>query len=216
MKIPIIINNYNLLTWPRNMINTMKTWDDVGDIIIVDNASDYKPLLDWYETNPCTVIRLKSNIGHKAPWDSGVVDSLKSNFYAVTDPDLDLSNTSKRILKKCVSALNKFSGSGKAGLRLEYNDVPKSSPYYNHVQSYEKIRQIKTRRIDNILLDVGIDTTFAVYNTQKYFIGGITLTDSARHIPWYYSESERDADVEFSQYIKSATDSCSYKTFLRL
>jgi hypothetical protein len=41
--------------------------------IIVDNASTYPPLLSWYETNPCKVIRLSINCGHRAPWEQGCV-----------------------------------------------------------------------------------------------------------------------------------------------
>jgi hypothetical protein len=42
------------------------------------------------------------------------------------------------------------------------------------------------------------------------------LLESARHIPWYYSEKERKADKEFSQYLASASSASSYKTFLKL
>jgi len=216
MKVPVIINNYNLLTWPKEMVNRLKQWDNVGEIIIVDNASNYEPLLEWYDTNPCTVIRLDSNMGHKAPWDSGIVGSLGTSIYAVTDPDLDLSKTSKKTINKCLRALFEFKGVGKVGLRLEYNDIPVTSSYYQHIQSYEKNRQVNTRRINGILLDVSIDTTFAVYDVPNYFIGGVSLSESARHIPWYYSKEERENDQEFTQYLNSATSASSYKTYLKL
>ncbi len=45
MKIPIIINNFNLLTWPSKMLDVCKTFEDVGDLIIIDNNSTYEPLL---------------------------------------------------------------------------------------------------------------------------------------------------------------------------
>lgn len=108
MRVPVIINNYNLLTWPKEMVNRLKQWENIGEIIIVDNASDYEPLLEWYDTSPCTVIRLESNMGHKAPWDSGVVSGLGTSVYAITDPDLDLSSTSKKpltsALKLCMNS----------------------------------------------------------------------------------------------------------------
>lgn len=216
MRVPVIINNYNLLTWPKEMVNRLKQWENIGEIIIVDNASDYEPLLEWYDTSPCTVIRLESNMGHKAPWDSGVVSGLGTSVYAITDPDLDLSSTSKKTINKCLKALYEFKGVGKVGLRLEYKDVPEASSYYEHIQSYERNRQINTRIVNGVLIDVSIDTTFAVYDVPNYFIGGVSLPESARHIPWYYSKEERESDAEFSQYIKSATSASSYKTFLNL
>ncbi len=53
-------------------------------------------------------------------------------------------------------------------------------------------------------VDVPIDTTFAVYNRQEYFIGGVSLLESARHIPWYYSEKERKADKWPEPYFGSS------------
>ena len=50
MSIPIIINNRNLLTWPKAMVERISRYEGVGDIIIVDNGSTYEPLLDWYAT----------------------------------------------------------------------------------------------------------------------------------------------------------------------
>ena len=53
MGIPVIINNRNLLTWPKAMVRDLSKWEGIGDIYIVDNGSTYEPLLEWYATNPC-------------------------------------------------------------------------------------------------------------------------------------------------------------------
>ena len=74
MKIPVIINNRNLLTWPKAMVRDLSKWEGIGDIYIVDNGSTYEPLLDWYETKPCGVIYLNKNVGHQAPWLCGLVE----------------------------------------------------------------------------------------------------------------------------------------------
>ena len=58
MNIPVIINNRNLFTWPKAMVERIKEYDGVGEIIIVDNDSTYPPLLEWYATNPCRIERL--------------------------------------------------------------------------------------------------------------------------------------------------------------
>jgi len=216
MRVPVIINNRNLLTWPKAMVNELQKWDGIGDIYIVDNGSTYKPLLDWYATNPCEVVILEENLGHQAPWLCGLVQKLGEPYYAVTDPDLDLFTTSKRTIPLCVEWLEKFPEVGKVGLSLRWDDVPPRSSYYTHVNTYEANRQRNSRVIAGARVDVAIDTTFAVYNRQEYFIGGISLLESARHIPWYYSEKERNADKEFSQYLATASAASSYKTFLNL
>ena len=38
MKIPVIINNRNLLTWPKAMVRDLSKWEGIGDIYIVDNG----------------------------------------------------------------------------------------------------------------------------------------------------------------------------------
>ena len=38
------------------MVEDCKNFDNVGEIIIVDNQSTYEPLLEWYKTNPCEII----------------------------------------------------------------------------------------------------------------------------------------------------------------
>ena len=198
------------------MVGELHKWDGIGEIYIVDNGSTYKPLLDWYATNPCKVVMLDDNLGHQAPWICGLVQKLGEPYYAVTDPDLDLFTTSKRTIPLCLEWLEEFPEVGKVGLSLRWDDVPPRSSYYTHVNTYEANRQRNSRVIAGALVDVAIDTTFAVYNRQEYFIGGISLLESARHIPWYYSEKERKADKEFSQYLASASVASSYKTFLNL
>jgi glycosyltransferase involved in cell wall biosynthesis len=216
MKVPVIINNRNLLTWPKAMVRDLRKWKGIGDIYIVDNGSTYEPLLEWYATKPCEVISLGVNAGHQAPWLCGLVQKLGEPYYAVTDPDLDLSKTSKQTIVRCVEWLQEFPYVGKVGLSLRWDDVPPRSSYYTHVNTYEAQRQKSSPIVKAAKVDVAIDTTFAVYNRQEYFIGGVSLLESARHIPWYYSEKERKADKEFSQYLASASAASSYKTFLNL
>ena len=216
MKVPVIINNRNLLTWPKAMVRDLSKWKWIGDIYIVDNGSTYEPLLEWYATKPCEVISLGVNAGHQAPWLCGLVQKLGEPYYAVTDPDLDLSKTSKQTIVRCIEWLQEFPFVGKVGLSLRWDDVSPRSSYYTHVNTYEAQRQKSSRIVKAAKVDVAIDTTFAVYNRQDYFIGGVSLLESARHIPWYYSEKERKADKEFSQYLASASAASSYKTFLNL
>ena len=97
------------------------------------------------------------------------------------------------------------------------DDIPESSPYYNHIQDWEIQRQLNSNILDNHFVNVSADTTFAVYNIKNYFIGGVSLTDhKAKHIPWYFTIDERQNDDEFMYYINNANSSSSYKTFLNL
>lgn len=214
--IPVIINNRDLLTWPRAMVERIKRYDGVGEIIILDNGSTYEPLLEWYETKPCKVIR-GENIGHTSPWAYGVVRDLKAEFYVVTDSDLGLDKTPDDTLLYLLDK-EKTLNLGKVGLGLSVGYVSPSSPYYNHIQHYEIPRWTNSRYQDEVALDVAIDTTFALYSNQGYFIGGGSTYNlyKARHYPWELTKDQYERNLEFRYYIEHASNSSSYKWFLGL
>lgn len=213
--IPIIINNRNLLTWPRAMLEKIKTFNNVGEIIIVDNDSTYPPLSEWYETNPCKVIRTK-NLGHTAPWQIGLIESL-SVPYVVTDPDLGLDEVPISMLDDLNLKLTQLPHLQKIGPKLNHEIVEETSPYYSHLQTYEKRRWSSSKIVNGVYVDVHIDTTFALYNVKHYFVGGGSLAEySIRHYPWEFTDESRQKNLEFSYYISHANNSSSYKTYLKL
>lgn len=217
MSIPVIINNRNLLTWPKAMLEKIKEYDGVGEIIIVDNDSTYPPLLDWYATNPCRIERLNNNIGVAAPWISGVVGSLKRSPYVITDPDLGLNETPKDTLLYLKDKLESLE-LDKVGLGLDWQRVESKSPYYSRLHSYERDRWIKSPVKDGVALEVQIDTTFALYKSDWYFIGGgsTTFPYVARHYPWEFSIEEAKNNEEFMFYLNNATNASSYKTIVHI
>lgn len=217
MKIPVIINNRNFLTWPKAMVERIKEYDGVGEIIIVDNDSTYPPLLEWYATNPCRIERLDTNVGMGAPWVSGVVKELNGAPYVLTDPDLGLEETPNDTLLYLLDKLNTLQ-LDKVGLGLDWQIVEKKSPYYERLNLYEKSRWNKSPVKDGVYTEVQIDTTFALYNVDHYFIGGgsTTFPYVARHYPWEFSIEEARNSEEFMYYMDNATSASSYKTLIKL
>ena len=217
MKIPVIINNRNFLTWPKAMVERIKEYDGVGEIIIVDNDSTYPPLLEWYATNPCRIERLDTNVGMGAPWVSGVVKELNGAPYVLTDPDLGLEETPDDTLLYLLDKINTLQ-LDKVGLGLDWQIVDKKSPYYERLNLYEKSRWNNSPVKDGVYTEVQIDTTFALYNVDHYFIGGgsTTFPYVARHYPWEFSIEEARNSEEFMYYMHSATSASSYKTLIKL
>jgi hypothetical protein len=215
--IPVIINNRNLLTWPKAMVERIKQFKGVGEIIIVDNDSSYPPLLEWYATNPCRIEKLDRNVGMAAPWLAGVVARLGVAHYVVTDPDMGLAETpydTLLYLEEKMRELNLI----KIGLGLDWQRVESKSPYYQRLRVYEKDRWDKSTIMDDVALDVQIDTTFALYAIGSYFIGGASTTFPyvARHLPWEFSIEEARNNEEFLYYIQNATSASSYKSIVTL
>lgn len=216
MKIPVIINNRNLLTWPKAMLEEIQRFDHVGDIWIVDNASTYEPLLEWMETKPCEILRLDQNIGHVAPWSSGLVNKIGIGYYVVTDGDLGLEAVKSDVLQVMYGKLEFNPSLDKVGLGLEWRNVKNTSPYFKHMMNYEYPRWRNSHVIDEVYIDVPVDTTFAMYNKNQYFIGGGSLSYPyvARHYPWEIIDINENEEFKF--YIENANSSSSYKTFLGL
>ena len=224
MKIPVIINNRDLLTWPKAMVERIKKYDGVGEIWIVDNASTNLELLQWYDRlsgldniNYIPILELSRNIGHTAPWDCGLVKKLNSPYYVVTDSDMGLEDTPDNTLLYLLEKEKEFK-LGKVGLGLEWWRVPENSPYYNHMKRYEIPRWNSSRMENGVALDVAVDTTFALYSRDHYFIcGGSTgMPYTARHLPWELTKEQYEENKEFKYYIEHASNSSSYKTFLGL
>ena len=217
MKIPVIINNRNFLTWPKAMGERIKEYDGVGEIIIVDNDSTYPPLLEWYATNPCRIERLNDNLGMGAPWASEIVKQLNGVPYVLTDPDMGLEDTPDDTLLYLFDKLNTLQ-LDKVGLGLDWQIVEKKSPYYERLNVYEKNRWSNSPVKDGVHTEVQIDTTFALYNVDHYFIGGgsTTFPYVARHYPWEFSIEEARNSEEFMYYMDNATSASSYKTLIKL
>src|SRR5258706_6262139 len=83
--VTVIINNCNLLTWPRAMVAAIEGFADLDSILIVDNGSSYPPLLDWYASVAHPVVRL-ANLGHTAPWTPQGKARVKTRYHVVTPP----------------------------------------------------------------------------------------------------------------------------------
>jgi len=181
------------------------TWvRSVGGVpIILDNASSYPPLLEWYKTNPCQIIKLQRNIGKLSPWVSGAVAKSEGEFYAVTDPDLDFANVPGNVLEVLRTTLQE-STAKKVGVSLETIDLPKTDFGYE-VASWEQ--QYWTDCIDG-LCNAAIDTTLAVYSHKRPLPLGATTPAirlarpyTARHLPWYPGTCETE---EYRYYLQNA------------
>ncbi len=207
--ITVVINNHDLLTWPRAMVADIASFSSVGDIVFVDNGSTYPPLLDWHSTLAHRVIRLP-NVGHKAPWLPEVKQAIKTQRYVVSDPDLDLSRTPRDCLDHLSWCLDQIPQAGKMGLGLEHADVPPDSPCFASVTKDTAI--IAKRPIFlGVIRAAPTDTTFAIYDKalldDHKVGGGQTMAPyTARHLPWYVIEP----DDELAYYLRGANASSTY------
>jgi hypothetical protein len=191
--VPIYINNFNWLTWPRQMA---RFFEDVPntEVIIVDNASTYPPLLNWYESEcPYKIVRLPENLGPHAPWRSGAIlppvvheGYFGTPYYVLTDPDLCLDDCPKDLVEHLIEGYERYPEVTKVGVGLEIGNLPSDSIVAADAVAWE--RQFWANRRDGQFFDAAVDTTFAVYSIHVPCKGICLRSDRpyiARHQPWY-------------------------------
>lgn len=213
--IPVFVNVFNRLTTTRTLCSHLADMPDVR-VVIVDNNSDWIPLLDWYETDcPHEVIRLDENIGHHAPWKCGAVDQYADKqFYCVTDCDLDLAGVPPDLMEVLRSPLSAGIAE-KSGISLRIDDLPE---WQNSVAAWER-RFWNKPTPDKRYYWAIIDTTLCMYRSDlphrlAMSIGGIKTVRSAmpytaRHMPWYLDCE--NLDEENLNYFRTANISNSWK-----
>lgn len=199
--IPVYINNWNILGWVQDMARFLEDVPDV-EIIIIDNASTYEPLLDWYRTCNYEVIRLPKNIGthngyfhvlkgdaHKRLWGS--------DYFVYTDADLDISGCPKDLIEILKYGLQKYPQFTKAGLSIECEDIPEDSITPNGPRAESGYWQ---KPLDDLFFDAFVDTTFALYRKDavgfKFDAMRSNRPYTAKHIPWYITRSLKELGPE--------------------
>jgi hypothetical protein len=109
-----------------------------NNIYIIDNASDYKPLLSYYSDAKLRVFRLPKNVGCYAMWQTDIGKSFEKTYYALTDPDvLPIEECPNDFVELFITTLGKHSQVGKVGFGLRLDDLPTSSTLWHSIVSHE-------------------------------------------------------------------------------
>ena len=191
--IPAFIINYNRLTLPAKMAEFLSKNKNV-DVYIIDNASTYEPLLEWYKTCPYKVIHMDGNHGHTVFWKKGLYTQyVKEGNYILTDSDLDLSTIPDNWLEVLEEGLKKYPYA-KVGFSLETNDLP-DTPFKNEIQAWEsQFWPPKARQLDEMFIEAHVDTTFSLHRTNEHGVYSSLRTNrpyTAKHVPWYYTDFDQ-------------------------
>jgi len=191
--IPTIINNYNRLTTTKKLVEDLLRLG-CTNIIILDNNSDYPPLLEWYDqteknNNKVRLHILDNNLGHKALWKSGLINHLKSYPYIIyTDSDIELN---KRMPKNFIDILIKLSKEykfDKIGLAIKIDNLPNNfvGEIIKQTEAIYWVNKLFNKRYE--LYQGMIDTTFALFNPNipfQYSALRIAGDFTCSHTPWY-------------------------------
>lgn len=213
MAIPIFIINFNRLLTTRALVTDLILMGyNKEQIYILDNESNYAPLLTWYDTHPCRIIYLKGNHGNMSLYTQPAQEIAKHHeWVAYTDSDIELSPyTPESFLERMVEIAKTFNHT-KVGLALEIQDLP-DTEYANFSRSIEQ--RFWTKEIAPSIYEADVDSTFCVLNPNIPFqytalrVGG---EFTARHLPWY--TDFKNLTPEELNYLESSRQISTYKRF---
>jgi hypothetical protein len=200
--VPIIVNNRNRLEYLRLQLDWLEK-AHFANIIIVDNASDYPKLMEFYNTTRHRVIRLPHNSGPFSLWRTPLYWSLCRSYFVLTDSDiLPVPECPADVLWKFFSLLCKYNAVNKVGFSLAIDDIP--DWYLNKKRVVQWEGQFWKTELESGVYSAPIDTTFALYRPWTHWYHGRAAIRTgfpyaARHLPWYIDSrnlGEEDAYYE--------------------
>jgi len=211
-KIPVFIISYNQLSYVKQIVEWLKKYN-FKNIHIVDNNSNYKPLIDYLKKVDCCVHYMDKNYGHTVVWSSGKFDDIiKKQCYIVSDCDIAPNpKLPKDFVKHLYQILGQYPYITKVGFALNIKDLPNTTQN-KIVKKWEK--QFWEKEIDKDIYLADIDTTFALYRpgklvmeTKQFYTALRVAGDmTAIHLPWFTEKETKESEF----YKKTANSSASW------
>lgn len=216
-SIPIIIISFNQLYYLKKLIDFLKS-HNYKNIIIIDNNSTYKPLLDYFDSIESTVIlhRLKENLGHLVFWkNKELFDKYSKGYYIVTDADIvPIKECPEDFVLHFKRILNKNFQVTKVGFSLKIDDIPDANLNKQKVIDWESQFWLTENRDGDFLSK--IDTTFALYRPyynyyQKDFYDAVRTKNpyQAIHGGWYLENNNLTEEQLY--YFSNCNNSSSWR-----
>lgn len=208
---PVLINNFNRLELLQKQIDWLLSLDDKVAIIIIDNLSDYPPLLEFYQRidHPLVqVVYLHFNSWRKGAEYIGSKKLPGFDKFIITDSDLlPYPNTPTNLIRHLSNLLDKYPAYNHIGTSLEINDIPDHYPLKKTVQKYESnFWPPNAKELNDEVFEAKIDTTFAMYRKDSTILKTEPALRTKRpytlqHIDWYVDPNGQSD--EFQHYLDS-------------
>lgn len=187
-QFPVIITTRDRLT---PLLQLLRWLEDIGqtNIWLCDNDSTYEPMVKFLANSDHHVVYNRQNLGHRAPWLSGLVAELGGDRpFVVTDPDVVPCETCPAdALDYFAQTLHEHHDMDKVGFSLRLDDLPTHFTHRESVITWE--RQFWTNEFKPGFYFAPIDTTFALYRPGLGHQNSRSLRAQppyeARHMPWY-------------------------------
>lgn len=200
----VVIISRDRLDCLQRLMTWLESAEGVGQIHIVDNASTWQPLVEYLHESPHTVHWLGVNLGHHAPWITGLISEISQSRFVVTDPDVVPDESCPPdVIPHLHSILDRFPDVDKVGLGLRIDDLPDDFPRRASVIDWES--QYWRDEVEPGVFKAAVDTTFALYRAGRDHKSFSALRTGApyvaQHLSWYVSDASRsDEDRYYEEH----------------
>ncbi len=179
----------------------------IDEIYLIDNCSTFPPLVEFLAESHHTVVASTRNWGHRAPWLTGSVQRLaRHREFIVTDPDVvPDEHCPLDAISFFQALLDRHQDVHKVGFGLRIDDLPASYALASEVVAWERRFWVSEREPG--VFNAPIDTTFALYRSQRHHRDDLALRTGApylaRHLSWY---TDSTALTDEDRYYRSHAD----------
>lgn len=158
-------------------------------IVLLDNASTYRPLLEYLARSPHDVQRLPANYGSRSFWALGLYE--RDEWFVYTDPDvIPTEDCPRDLVGHLKDLLDAYPRHLKAGVGLYLDDLPEG--FDRGILEWERSLLMPGQswmgEIAPGVFDSLVDTTFALHRPHTpHILPGIRTGApyQARHTSWY-------------------------------
>lgn len=214
--IPLVILNFNQLTYLKNLINKFRWYYPENPIVILDNGSDATGMFRLYKhlTDSDFNIRVVECGVNDCP--SNLRKFLQENtfeYYILSDPDIDIQPSTPSNFIEIFKAQIDLHNYHRVGFGLKTSDIPD----WNHEKAM--IVQNETELIGEPVFHshgfpcykAPIDTTFCLYKASNGGwsapMDGANWSNCLRmfeavHLGWYIDPDHVNAEMDY--YFKTA------------
>lgn len=194
-SIPVIINNRNRLTTTKKLVEDLQS-RNTTNIWIIDNDSNYQPLLDWYDTLENVRVLKHHNAGHLALFSLGIIHEVEGEWCFYTDSDIELNPKMPINYQQQMVELAVRHNIDKIGLALDTSDLPSHYVFKNMVIGNEARWWLD--EVEENVYSADTDTTFCLIKKVDQFKSLRIAGDfTCKHIPWYIDLNNLDEEEEF-------------------
>lgn len=191
LNMTVVVPAFNNYTFVKNTVKQLEKF--TKNIVVVDNASTYQPLLDYYSTEyPYRLVKCAQNFKHHVAFRRDLLGiTLIDNKYLLTDPDLQFNpNLPDNFIEELFKISKRYQAS-KVGFALDIStDINPDLLFLDthtgvkHTVVNWESRFWKNKKANDIYV-AAIDTIFCMFDVaskgQHLRVAG---NFTAQHIPW--------------------------------